>query len=87
MANFCLKSKEIKIRPRSRNKVVQNAFKNTHEDNLNTFCDIISYITSKYRPDFSGTQKNRGTGPDFDEHYFSLSECLSDKFLIKYFEF
>jgi len=37
---------------RSGNKVSQNTFKNTPEDDLDTFCDIISHLTSKYRPDF-----------------------------------
>ena len=36
------------------NKVSQNTFKNTPEDDLDTFCDIISHLTSKYRPDFLG---------------------------------
>jgi len=37
---------------RSGNKVSQNTFKNTPEDDLDTLCDIISHLTSKYRPDF-----------------------------------
>ncbi len=51
---------------RFQNKVSQNTFKNTAEDYLDTFCDIISLITSKYRPDFLGTGKI--VGPDFDKH-------------------
>jgi hypothetical protein len=43
---------------------VQNIFKNTPEHDLDTFCDIISHLTSKYRPDFFGLRKF----PDFDEH-------------------
>jgi len=43
----------------------QNTFKNTSEDDLDTFCDIISYFTSKYRPDFLRTSKIAGP----DEHY------------------
>jgi len=39
---------------RSGNKISHNAFKNTTEDGLHTFCDIISHLTSKYRPDFLG---------------------------------
>jgi hypothetical protein len=42
---------------RSGNKVNQNTFKNTPEDVLDTFCDMISHLTSKYRPDFSGLRK------------------------------
>ncbi len=38
------------------NLQTKNTFKNTSEDQLNTFCDIISRITSKY-PDFLGPQK------------------------------
>ncbi len=34
------------------NNVSQNTFKNTPEDDLDTFCYIISHLTSKYRPDF-----------------------------------
>ncbi len=37
---------------RSGNKVSQNTFKNTPEYDLDTFCDIISHLKSKYRPDF-----------------------------------
>ena len=44
----------------------QNTFKNTPEDDLDTFCDIISHLTSKYRPDFFYTFEI--SGPDFDEH-------------------
>ena len=42
---------------RSGNKVSQNTFKNTPEDDLDTFCDIISHWTDPVR-----------TSPDFDEH-------------------
>jgi len=53
----------------SGNKVSQNTFKNTHEDDLDTFCDITSHSTSKYRPDFLGLRKLLDrSGPDFDEH-------------------
>ncbi len=31
----------------SRKKVSQNTFKNTPEDDLDTFCDIISHLTIK----------------------------------------
>jgi hypothetical protein len=34
--------------------------------NLNTFCDIISHLTSKYRPDSFRTFEI--SGPDFGEH-------------------
>jgi len=55
---------------RSGNKVSQNAFKNTPGDDLDTFCDIISHLTSKYRPDFLGLRKLLDrSGPGFDEHY------------------
>jgi len=55
----------------SGNKVSQNTFKNTPEDDLDKFCDIISHLTSKYRPDFLGLRKLLGrTSPDFDEHYY-----------------
>ena len=47
--------------PRSRNKVGQNTFKNTPEDDLDTFCGMISHITSKYRLEFLGTWKIAGT--------------------------
>jgi hypothetical protein len=33
---------------RSENKISQNTFKNTPEDDLDAFCDIISHLTSKY---------------------------------------
>ena len=49
----------------SGNKVSQNTFKNTPEDDLDTFFHIISDLTSKYRPDFLGTSK---IGPDFDAY-------------------
>jgi len=53
----------------SGNKVSQNTSKNTPEDDLDTFCDIISHLTSKYRPDFLVLRKLlERTGPDFDEH-------------------
>jgi len=42
---------------RSGNKVSQNTFKNTPEDDLDTFCDIISHLTSKYHPDLLGLRK------------------------------
>jgi len=42
---------------RSGNKASQNTFKNTPEDDLDTFCDITSHLTSKYRPDFLGLRK------------------------------
>jgi len=43
--------------------------KNTPEDDLDTFCDIISHFTSKYQPDFLGLRKLLDrTSPDFDEH-------------------
>jgi hypothetical protein len=42
-----------------------NTFKNTPENDLDTFCDIISHLTSKYRPDFLGLRKLLDqTGPD-----------------------
>jgi len=47
--------------PRSRNKVGQNTFKNKPEDDLDTFCGIISHIMSKYRPEFLGAWKIAGT--------------------------
>ena len=53
-------------------QVSQNTFKNTPEDDLDTFCDIISHLTLKYCPDLLGLRKllDRGprTDPDFDEH-------------------
>jgi len=53
---------------RSGNKVSENTFKNTSDDDLNTFCDIISHLTSKYRPDFLGLGKLLDrTIPAFDE--------------------
>ncbi len=54
---------------RSGNKVSQNTFKNTPEDDLDMFCDMISHLASKYRPDFLGLRKLLDrSGPDFDEH-------------------
>ncbi len=51
------------------NKVSQNTFKNTPD----TLCDIISHLTSKYRPDFLVLRKLLDrTGPHFDEHYLLL---------------
>ncbi len=45
---------------RSGNKVSQNTFKNTPEDDLDTFYDTISHLTSKYRPYFFGSSKIAG---------------------------
>ncbi len=55
---------------RSQNKVGQNTFKNTPEDDMDTFCNIIIHITSKYRSDFRGLQKL----PDFHEVRSFLSQ-------------
>jgi len=50
-------------------QISQNTYKNTPEDDLETFCDIISNLTSKYRPDFLGLGKLLDrSGSDFDEH-------------------
>jgi len=50
---------------RSGNKVSQNTFKNTPEDDLDTYCEIISHLTSKYCPDFLGLRKLLDrSGPD-----------------------
>ncbi len=46
------KSRRARGGLRSGNKVSQNTFKNTPEDDLDTFSDMISHLTSKYRPDF-----------------------------------
>jgi len=63
----------MKIFKIDQNKVSQNTFKNTHEDDLYTFCDIISHLTTKYRPDFFGLGKLLDrSGPDFDENYYRL---------------
>ena len=43
--------------PRPGNKVNQNTFKKTPEDDMDTFCDIISHLTSKYHPNFLGLRK------------------------------
>jgi len=43
---------------RSGNKVSQNTFKNTPEDDLDTFCDIISHV--KISPGLFGTSKIAG---------------------------
>ncbi len=49
------KSSEVRGSPRkSGNKVSKNTFKNTSEDDLDTFCDIMSHLTSKYRPELLG---------------------------------
>ena len=37
--------------------VIQNTIKNTPEYDLDTFCIIISQLTSKYRPDLFETSK------------------------------
>ena len=54
------------------NKVrIKNTFKNTPEYELDTFCDIISHLIAKYRPDFLGISKIVGpdrTSPDFDAY-------------------
>ena len=43
--------------------------KNTTEDDMGTFCDIISHLKSKYRANFLGLRKLLDrSGPDFDEH-------------------
>jgi len=47
-------------RLRSRNKVVLKTFENTSEDDQDMFCDIISHLTSKYRPDFFETLEIAG---------------------------
>jgi hypothetical protein len=52
-------SPEDGIGPRSGNKIGQNTFKNTPEDNLDTFRDIISLITSKYLQDFLETRPDQ----------------------------
>jgi hypothetical protein len=55
------------------NKVIQKNIKNTPEDDLGTFCIIISHLTSKYCPDFFGTSKIAGPNySDFEEHQFLL---------------
>ena len=51
------KFSEVRGGRRSLNKVDQNTFQNTPEEDLDTFCNIISHIMSKYRPDFLGLQK------------------------------
>ena len=51
------KSRKVRGCLRSVNKVSQNTFKITPEDDLDTFCAIISHLTSKYHSDFR-------TGPD-----------------------
>jgi len=43
---------EVRGGLRSGNKVSQNTFKSTPEDDLDTIFNIISHLTSKYRPDF-----------------------------------
>ncbi len=54
---------------RSQNKTGQNTFKNTPEDNLDTFCDIISHITT-----FWGPRKLPDlTITDFDKHYSKIN--------------
>ena len=40
------KSSQVRDGLRSRNKVNQNIFKNTPEDGLDTFCNIISHLTA-----------------------------------------
>ena len=49
------KFSEVRGGPRSLNKIDQNAFQNTPEED--PFCNIISHIMSNYRPDFLGLQK------------------------------
>ena len=51
------KSGKVRGGLRSGNKVSQKTFKNTPEDDLDTCCDIISHLTSKYRPDFLELRK------------------------------
>ena len=51
------KSREVRGGLRTGNKASQNTLKNTHEDDLDKFCHIISHLTSKYRPDFLGLRK------------------------------
>ena len=55
---------------RSGNKVSQNTFKNTPEDDLDTLCDIISHLTQNIARTFwdfenCWTDPVR-TSPDFD---------------------
>ena len=50
-------SRKVRGGLRSGNKVSQNTFENTSEDDLDTFCDIISHLTSNYRSDFLGSEK------------------------------
>jgi hypothetical protein len=55
------------------NKVSQNTFKNTPDTFCDIISDIISYLTSKFRPDFLVLRKLLDrTGPHFDEHYLLL---------------
>ncbi len=49
--------KSMEVQGSPGNKVSQNTFKNTHEDDLDKFCHIISHLTSKYGPDFLGLGK------------------------------
>jgi len=44
------KPKEVRGGLRSGNKVSQNTFKNTPEDDLDTKCDIISHLTQTFHP-------------------------------------
>ena len=43
-------------------------FKNTPEDDLDTFCEVMSHLTSKYHLEFFVTSLSDRTSPDLDEH-------------------
>jgi len=53
---------EVRVGLRSGNKVSQNTFKNTPEDDLDTFCDIISHFNVKISPGLFGGLENCRTG-------------------------
>ena len=48
MTLSCIISTKTSKSPGKKTHVSQNTFENTPEDDLDTFCDIISDLTSKY---------------------------------------
>jgi hypothetical protein len=66
--------------------VSQNTFNSTPEDDLDTFCDIISHLTSKYRPDFLVLRKLLDrTSPEFELHLLNPTN-QRDRF-VSFFEY
>ncbi len=79
--NAVRKSREVRAVPgwtSVRKQGKPKYLKNTPEDGLDTFCDIISHLTSNYRLDFLGLRKLLDrTCPDFDDISSRLSYYIA----------